>query len=447
MTKLKLTGDFFVDGGGLALMELRRRFPEKSDSEIWDWAGNVYVKVWNPNSLSSVYHTNGITKIKKSDDFRLFVEKLLNEAVNAKGESVCRVCGAQGRTFPQDRQFYPMSGSGKFLNFHHGLDAGTQLCGSCVFQLLFLPFALARTGGKYFLADLQSEAVQKVWLEEVVQANLNKLARGLNDGVISMPAYLAANAVVWTQTKAALQNRDEDSIVQMLEFSNYGANPELHLHRLSPPAARYISLSARDSARDWHHFTSRYSHRKKNAEQDEKLSEEELLWVKWNTVFSKLLSGESLAWELKRYYRAPGTEKPGLMLAINYFMEVLEMNQETVLLVKKIGEAILEMSEQQDDTKKILQLVEQARQPYELRRVLIRLIKKNYKLGKREPLLTTDDYVNYLFPDGSRWYDVRDLLIIWLYQQLHERGIVLDIPAEDAELPVSVENEKQNIEE
>ena len=68
-------------------------------------------------------------------------------------------------------------------------------------------------------------------------------------------------------------------------------------------------------------------------------------------------------------------------------------------------------------------MIEGASKAYQLRAVIISLVKKHYSNGEEKPLITIEEYINYLFPDGSYWGEVRDILIIYLYELLHEENI------------------------
>jgi CRISPR-associated protein Cst1 len=64
---------------------------------------------------------------------------------------------------------------------------------------------------------------------------------------------------------------------------------------------------------------------------------------------------------------------------------------------------------------------------YQLRSSLINIIKKNYTVGNKETIVTLDEWVTYLFPDGQYWGEVRDLLLIFLYEKMHENNMQIDI--------------------
>jgi CRISPR-associated protein Cst1 len=44
-----------------------------------------------------------------------------------------------------------------------------------------------------------------------------------------------------------------------------------------------------------------------------------------------------------------------------------------------------------------------------------------------------NDYVKYLFPEDRNWSEVRDLILICIYQKLHENGISIFDSEEETE--------------
>ena len=62
--------------------------------------------------------------------------------------------------------------------------------------------------------------------------------------------------------------------------------------------------------------------------------------------------------------------------------------------------------------------------PNDVRQLLLRLVKRNYDANAKEPILTVEDYAYYLFPDGIGWREVRDVLLIAVYQKMHELNLL-----------------------
>lgn len=47
-------------------------------------------------------------------------------------------------------------------------------------------------------------------------------------------------------------------------------------------------------------------------------------------------------------------------------------------------------------------------------------MKPNYEEGNDEAIVTVKDYVDYLFPDSDSWKEMRDVLLIAIYERLHK---------------------------
>ena len=47
-------------------------------------------------------------------------------------------------------------------------------------------------------------------------------------------------------------------------------------------------------------------------------------------------------------------------------------------------------------------------------------MKPYYDGGYNEAIVTVKDYVDYLFPDSDSWKEMRDVLLIAIYEKLHK---------------------------
>ena len=104
------------------------------------------------------------------------------------------------------------------------------------------------------------------------------------------------------------------------------------------------------------------------------------------------------------------------------------MNTKTLDLIEKITDYLIGDESDLKKKKRALQTSNHS----ELRSFLIRQIEKNYKEGRDEPLITLRDYVGYLFPQGTNWTEIRDLMLICFYQKLHEKGIKMETGDDDS---------------
>lgn len=102
------------------------------------------------------------------------------------------------------------------------------------------------------------------------------------------------------------------------------------------------------------------------------------------------------------------------------------MKKETIIKIKELA-SFLVREEDADKIKKRIKALDGAKNAVGLRRFILKdVVAANYVEGNDKTIVTVDDYVNYLFPDGSYWAEIRDLLLIAIYQELHERDLISD---------------------
>lgn len=117
------------------------------------------------------------------------------------------------------------------------------------------------------------------------------------------------------------------------------------------------------------------------------------------------------------------------------------MEDKQIQLIRRIGDAVFELAQKENNFKKYLVMLEGASRSYQLRSALLKIIKERYKSGEKEPLIRLQEYVEYLFPDGQAWGEVRDLMLIYLYERLH------DAQVEEAEIPEDIAPVEEDINE
>lgn len=153
---------------------------------------------------------------------------------------------------------------------------------------------------------------------------------------------------------------------------------------------------------------------------------------KWiNIIYNKLLIGKSILSNILKW-----NEKVSFDFQITklYQINIRGMNSETLKQIEKIADYIIKDTE---NIKKSIRSIKTNRYG-ELRSFLLRQIEKNYK-EKNDKLISLDNYVKYLFPEGRNWSEIRDLLLICIYQKLHENNIsIYEGEPEDSETEVPI---------
>ena len=111
------------------------------------------------------------------------------------------------------------------------------------------------------------------------------------------------------------------------------------------------------------------------------------------------------------------------------------MKKETIIKIKELA-AFLVREEDADKIKKRIKALDGEKSASALRRFILKnVVAANYIAMNENPIVTVEDYVNYLFPDGSYWAEIRDILLIAIYQELHERDLISE------ELKIELESE------
>jgi len=146
---------------------------------------------------------------------------------------------------------------------------------------------------------------------------------------------------------------------------------------------------------------------------------------KWiNCIYDSLLANKSINYQFLNWLDpAKYNQSLDLKIIRYYQINIQNMNTKTLELIENLSDFIIENN---DNLEKAISKIKIGKS-YELRSFLIKQIESNYKKGNESPLLTMRDYVNYLFPDGSNWSEIRDLLLICIYQKLHEKNIKVKI--------------------
>jgi CRISPR-associated protein Cst1 len=128
-----------------------------------------------------------------------------------------------------------------------------------------------------------------------------------------------------------------------------------------------------------------------------------------------------------------------------YQTNIRTMKQETINKIKEMADFIFKANE--DNIHGIVKAIKKlngVKTGYLLRRFVIRdIVAKFYETEKEseKSIITVEEYAEYLFPDSSSWSEMRDVLLIAIYQKLHEKNIKLDIEQMDDDEDESNESE------
>ncbi|MGA1824540.1 MAG: type I-B CRISPR-associated protein Cas8b1/Cst1 [bacterium] len=443
---LNLTGDPFIDLGGLVVHTLKEHFPEKTDLELIQFVTDIYINNWKKN-LYSIFHTNSkilnpSTKGKHRENTITYYDCIIqNKKIDHSLEnSYCKTCGKKELLYLNSREFFPNSGSGAFVNFHHAHETGIFLCKECTLKLFFIPFGVIAVGGKNGFLHSQSESVKEFWKQRVIIENLNKIFRNSSESILHTDYSNPENALFHFAGEIIRDIKDEafSEYLQLINFTNFGTTPDCIIYILPNPVFNFLNKVLNHYGKYWYRFVNRY-YRIKGAEWDfgneqwikrrkkevQSLSQNDYL-NNPNSLYKRLLNNRSILRLLLNTYKDHfkyQLDRFPIEITLYYITEVLNMTKEQVAIIARITDVIFELARKDNNYKKYLFLLESSGRAYQLRSALLKIIKTNFYEGAKEPLIRMKDYVEYLFPDGQNWGEVRDLLLIHLYEKLHDEGI------------------------
>jgi len=203
--------------------------------------------------------------------------------------------------------------------------------------------------------------------------------------------------------------------ILLYHIDNYNQNPTgVRIYALPSNIFRFVAfmMNSSDYRLAWFALLSRYYVKVKG---DEELP----IWkAKNNIIHTYLLDGKSILWAFKD----DRTKMPTMPWAVveGYMRSVRRMNQQRVNLIRIMSDDIALCIRESKRYNRVMDLAA-ARDLAAFRNQLQLLMRDWQKLGKEEPLTTFDNYTAILLPGDYRgWTEVRDLMVIRLYEQLHD---------------------------
>ena len=449
------SGDPFADVGAAVLQKLLAQHPGWQEKDALEFATDVYVQSWQ-SKLHAFFLNSGITnpanKGKEVERTLEYYGTLLADDT-AQANGWCRISGQYEPLFPAGRENQVLAGSGTFLNFNHGLERGLQVGRTTLLKMYFAPLGCIEVGGNPALVHSSQPAITALLAAHNLKANLRPASAELKPGLAKSSRSNAANTlfayadeILKEARREALKLADgQVPALTLYNFTNFGAKPDVVLHHLSAMVFDFYQqvMSQDDFKQPWAWFVrAHYRHGKfkgARARPDTtallvpgKPNEaptvvEPAAYQAWyNPVYNYLLAGLSLLDILKkwcRHHRFP------FELTTYYCEKLLDMDRKTLEIIAHVARYV---ATETDDSaiKRTLVRLSTARTGSEVRLLLVGLQRRNYETDAPEPLLRLDDYVRYLFPDGTSWREIRDLLLISLYEQLHENNRHVELEEE-----------------
>lgn len=447
----RATGDPFADTGGCVIRYLWILYPEIDIDELIEFVTKIYVNDWE-GKLNTFFLNSKITQpafkgIRKIDETIKYFDSIIKES--EKGETgYCRITGRNVKLFNAGRDNSIMSGSGTFINFHHRFESGLKLSKEALIRMHFVPLGSLLLIGKIALLKSNDEVLSNFFAENNVKQNLANVRNGLKEGVVKSEFKNPANALFDFVHKAISQISTYKSLegkasISLYHFTNFGASPEIEIYQLPATVFLFYSRCNKINYRqDWLNFViSHYSNSKikgafynRNDEtfKVEKKGKIESInydeYKTWtNRIYNKLLYGQSIVPEFYRWSK--NGNKLHFDIIRIYLQNIRNMKKETIDKLLELADFIIN-DRSEDEIKKLISKLNGASKAHELRRFLLGLVSENYSKDNDRPLITVKDYTDYLFSDTGNTGELRDVLLIAIYQKMHELNLKVEIPEE-----------------
>ncbi|MDH6535002.1 type I-B CRISPR-associated protein Cas8b1/Cst1 [Parabacteroides sp. 52] len=440
------TGDPFADIGGYVLEYLMELWPDLSVMEMIRKVTHIYVGNWD-NNLHSFFLNSTIThnsnKGQKGIDKTLGYYQGLIDEVGAV-EGYCRITGQKGEVFPAARDNHIMSGSATLINFHHGYEAGIMLSKEALIRIFFVPLGVEQLGDKVAAIISNKEEVTRFFVRKNVDSNIRNLGSGMSKSILKSDFSNPTNAL-FDYALQCINNIDtaivdadeyipkEQITLNLFHFTNFGAKPTISLYRLPATVFFFYKYCVIHHAKEWQDFVYRnyWNTKFKNATYNEvgeswsspKETVDYQTFKVWrNNIFDKLTEEKSILKYILKYIKLyPFSFK----IVEIYQINIMHMDKRTLDKIKELAFFVVD-ERNEDGIKDNVKNINLAKTSSELSRSLIKLLKENYELGNKAPLFTLEEYVYYLFPDGTSWRDIRNLLLIAIYDELHKRNLQIE---------------------
>ena len=435
------TGNPFVDAGAYAATAwFGKEKPEEvtrkdvldgidgiADLYLQDkWKRTIHGAIF-PNITYVNYSQKKGEKISLKDKLRYFFKELIQKDEMIGEGNDCISCGRRKAVKISNKNIYknivPLTGSGKLANFFSYLTGGADYCASCLLAVQFLPLALEGCGDKNLFIHSTSNDVMIARSYEITEFIKRDFLKNPGDvsGLYKRGFSNPVNALfrVAEDIIFCLEDIEPEGPVsiRMYHISNNNQSPGLAFYDLPSRIFTFLLIvKNRGEFSNWHSVSQR-GYRKLTSEKTEE-EKEKIFRSHNNRVYQNLIQHKSI---LPFFYNTSERRSyGGWNLLMIYAEEVLNMDKKRLEWIKDLADKLTEIIRIENDAK-FLQKIEFSRNYYSFSTNLIKAMKKWLSMNKPEPLLKVDDYFENIFPEGDMgWKLVQDLILIRLYENLHE---------------------------
>ncbi|SHF19325.1 type I-B CRISPR-associated protein Cas8b1/Cst1 [Caloramator proteoclasticus] len=418
------TGNPFVDAGISSMLAyLNKKNPQDIDDNDLEKIKNLLVELylkdkWN-KSLFSIFPNSKVTNpaIKdKKKEYSSFLENLIEEIKSIDNGDYCVSCGKNKVKIKYSKSYIPLIGSGSFRNFFSNLIDGERYCAGCVFAIQASPLSYY-TCGKYFALIHSSDySIQKSWARICINDIQKQISTNNYTGCYNENYSNAVNALFNIADKLIDEYSDEieeGSEIMLYKFTNYNQAPELFIYRLPDKVFKFLKkVYYLPNRQEWNRLIKKgYVLTKKIKEDDE-----EKIKNQRNNVYERLLNNESIV----RYFFIKGKREiiGDFRMFSLYLKEVLGLDEKRIEVIKNLADNVSEYIKKTEKLNRLYDL-EKADTRAKFANVLLKITKDKLKMNEDKPLITMEEYVNYIVNEGN-FRESQDIMLFRIYENLFE---------------------------
>lgn len=460
------TGDPFADTGGYVIQHFQKmeKWKDRSILDLIEYMAGIYVNQWGAG-INALFLNSAVTQASYKGDQKIAeTVKYFRSLMDGKAPfemGYCRISGEYTQLFKGGRENYMMAGSGAFINFHHSFDEGIRLSKEILIRLFFVPFGVRQIGGMVGVISSNLELITEKYVEDNCQMNGAELGSGMGKGVLRHDISNPTNALFnfaenWIHHLPELCKNDaeefpiprQQTTINLFHFTNFAAAPDIQILTLTADVFEFYTFCQGIKIRkEWnqfvrgHHRNAKYSKAQFNFETGNWETAKESLgyddYKNWrNGILDRLLAGKSITRLFANWVQH---HHISFKIISKYLTTIRNMDKRTVDKILFLGDYVV--GHDPDYISKTIKYLDGCRNAHSLRRIIGKWNADNSKTGN-EPLVRVEEYVNYLFADGSNWSEIRDVLIIAIYEKSYDKGKTIDVElSQDENLIQEIENQ------
>ncbi|VVB55054.1 CRISPR-associated protein (Cas_CXXC_CXXC) [uncultured archaeon] len=449
--KNEFVGDPIVDAGLMAIKLLaNKETNEYSKDELKKIADDLLklylTPAWSKEMQSIFPNSTYIQPAKnynKEEKSREFLYELIDGiGISENREKYCIFCGNPAYMRKDEKPFnktqIPLVGSSDFTNFFPSFNDGIEICARCALAIQFSPVLYYKTGGKPSCISCNNKEVMQVYGKECIEyITRNKLLGAYKtkdfSGIFDEGFKSPQNALFHLAYKVCLKYKrlrilKEHEEIVIYHIDNFNKDPKgVRIYKLPNEIFKFviILMNSPEYKKTWFNLLDKH-YSKFDTNNDSPI------WkTNNNRIHEYLLKNESILWAFKD----DNSKKPTVpWIIVECYMELVRnMNKQRIEGIKNLADKIAICIEENNTKKRINDII--SARDFPTFRNQLRLVFRDWqKLGKEQPMITYEEYISTIIPeDYSNWKEVQDLIIIRLYEKLHNMlssGVIDDVEQE-----------------